>query len=237
VKATQNQLQDLLELSAIDQSMTRTRAELDSLVKTPKYVELQQSLRATSADFISATNKIDGLKLELSRLESDVDLVNKRMEKDQAALRTTSVVKDAQGLQAEIRTLERRRGELEDQELDLMQQLETADAELAAVAELRANTEQELKTVIEGLEKERLRLLSGIELANADRKQLADRLPEELVSLYQAKLKRGIAVGRLIHSECGACRMSVSATNLAEIIRQPIDEIVNCPDCGAILVR
>lgn len=237
MKASPNQLQDLLELSAIDKAIARSKVELEQLAKTPRYVELQQALRATSGDFIAATNTIDGIKLDIKRLEADVELVDKRMDKDQAALRTTSVVKDAQGLQQEIRTLERRKGELEDQELELMQQLETAEAALAEVSTLRTTTESELKTVIEGLEKEKVRLMSGIELSLGDRKQLVGRIPSELVGLYETKSKRAIAVGRLIHSECGACRMSISATNLADIIKQPSDVLVFCPDCQAILVR
>ena len=126
---------------------------------------------------------------------------------------------------------------MEDQELELMQQLETAEAALVEVSNLRTATESELKTVIEGLEKEKVRLMSGVELSLGDRKQLVGRLPGELVNLYETKSKRAIAVGRLIHSECGACRMSISATNLADIIKQPIDELVFCPDCQAILVR
>ncbi len=237
MKASPNQLQDLLELSAIDQSIARSKVEIEQLAKTPRYLELQAELRSTSADFVAANNAIDSIRLEIKRMEADVELVDKRMAKDQAALRTTSVVKDAQGLQQELRTLERRKQDLEDQELELMQSLETAEKDLAAVTAKRASTEAELKAVIETLEKERNRLVSGIELSKSSRTQLAERLPLELVNLYETKQKRAIGVGRLIHSECGACRMSISATNLAAIIKEPADELVFCPDCAAILVR
>jgi len=237
VKATQNQLQDLLELAAIDQQIVRTRSEIESLGKDARYQELQTKLRASSSDFVAATNDIDGLKLELKRVENDVELVRKREAKDQAALRTTSVVKDAQALQHELKTLERRRGELEDQELSLMQDLDTAQAALEAVTATRTAIEGELKEVIAALEQEQRRLVSGAELSVADRKRTADKVPADLLKLYETKAKRGPAIGRLIHSECGACRMSISATNLAEITKTPTDNLVFCPDCSAILVR
>lgn len=237
MKVTQNQLQDLLELAAVDHLITRTKSEIEALGKNPKYLELQASLRSTSADFIAANNAIDGLKLELERLEADVELVDKRVAKDEAALRTTSVVKDAQGLQQEMRTLERRKQELEDQELGLMESLDQAQAALAAVTSTRTETEAELKTVIAGLEQEQLRLVSGLQLAQNDRKQLAERIDADLLKTYTEKAKRGAAIGRLINSECGACRMSISATNLAAIIKTPSDELAYCPECAAILVR
>ena len=237
MKATQNQLQDLLELRAIDALMLKNRTEAENLARDSRYLKLQEDLKASSAEFIAANNRIDGLKLELERLKVDVDLVEKRIAKDQAGLRNTSVVKEAQGLQHELKTLERRKQELEDQELGIMEAMETAEKDLAAVKSSRAEIESELKSVIDELNREKARLVSGLELSAADRKRLAGGLPKELVELYENKRKRGIPIGRLVHSECGACRMSVSATNLALIIKAPADELVFCPDCNAILVR
>jgi len=237
VKVTENQLQDLLEISAIDQQVQRDRANLLALGEDPEYLGLQRQLRESSADLISASNRIDGLKLDLKRLETDVDLVAKREAKDQAALRTTSVVKDAQGLQQELKTLEKRRGELEEQQLQVMEQLEEASKQMSAVTKSRTETEEMLKVVISRLESAKTKVLSGIELSQATRKQLVQRVPQELLGLFDAKSKRGVAIGRLSNSQCGACRMSLSATALAEVARIPLGEIATCPDCGAILVR
>lgn len=237
MKATPNQLQDLLELNALDRQILKTRSEVENLGKDARYVKLQDELKASSSDFIAANNRIDGLKLELERLKVDVELVNKRIAKDQASLRTTSVVKDAQGLQHELKTLERRQGELEEQELAIMEQQEEAYASLSTVVSARTEIESSLKAVIEELNKSKAKLVSGLELSTNSRTQLTQRLPAELVEHYEVKRKRGIPIGRLLHSECGACRMSVSATNLATLLAAPVDELVYCPDCSAILVR
>lgn len=237
MKVTENQLQDLLEISAIDQQVQRDRATLLSLGEDPEYLVLQRQLRDSSADLISASNRIDGLKLDLKRLETDVELVAKREAKDQAALRTTSVVKDAQGLQQELKTLEKRRGELEEQQLQIMEQLEEANAQMSLVTKARTETEELLKVVIARLESAKTKLISGMDLSQATRKQLVERLPEDLINLFDAKSRRGIAIGRLTNSQCGACRMGLSATALAEVGRIPLGEIATCPDCGAILVR
>ncbi|MDE2409149.1 MAG: hypothetical protein KGL72_02455, partial [Actinomycetales bacterium] len=179
MNATPNQLQDLLELNALDQLILKSRTEAEQLGQDETYVKLQADFKATSGDFVAANNVIDGLKLDLKRLESDVELVDKRMAKDVASLRTTSVVKDAQGLQHEIKTLERRKQELEDQELEIMEGLEHANRNLADITARRSGIESELRTVIESLNREKARLVSGIELAQADRKQLVGRLPAD----------------------------------------------------------
>jgi uncharacterized protein len=58
-----------------------------------------------------------------------------------------------------------------------------------------------------------------------------------LLEIYEKKSLRGVAVGRLLNRECGACRMTIGATALAEIASTPRDELATCPDCQAILVR
>lgn len=237
MKVTQNQLQDLLELNAVDRQIHLTKLEISALGKDEDYLGLQAALRGSSADFIAANNRIESIKLEIARLQSDLDVVLKRISKDEQAMRTTSVVKDAQGLQQELRTLERRRSELEDHQLGLMTELDEAEAALSAIQESRTETELKLKGVIAKLEQQQAKLVSGLDLNTASRRQLAARVPEGLLGEYEQRKTKGTPVGRLVNSECGACRMSISATSIAELLRSPSDALVSCPECGAILVR
>jgi hypothetical protein len=71
----------------------------------------------------------------------------------------------------------------------------------------------------------------------AKRKLLVATLDPELAQAYQRKSERGVAVGKLVARECGACRLSITATNLEEIMALPADEVAECPNCQAYLVR
>ncbi len=82
-----------------------------------------------------------------------------------------------------------------------------------------------------------MKLRSGIDLLVQQRAQEVARTDAELLELYEKKASRGVAVGRLLNRECGACRMTIGATALAEISAMPQDDIATCPDCQAILVR
>jgi len=237
MKVNQTQLENLLELAATDLLILRSKNAIEELKRNPEHSEISQRLRASSASFLEANNKVETLQLELRRLETDVDLVEKRIAKDNASLRETSVVKNAQGIQHELKTLAKRKAELEDQELAIMEALGEAENEVAAASADRKLIEDELAAKTAELEAEFRKIASGLELTNSDRKQLADRIPAELLDVYVAKSKRGVPIGRLSHRECGACRISIGATALAEIMAKPADEIVTCPDCGAILVR
>lgn len=237
MKVNQTQLENLLELAATDLLILRSKNAIEELKRNPEHSEIASRLRASSAAFLEANNKVETLQLELRRLETDVELVEKRIAKDNASLRETSVVKNAQGIQHELKTLAKRKSELEDQELAIMEALGEAEAEVAAAAADRKLIEDELAAKTAELETEYRKIASGLELTVADRKQLADRVPTELLEIYTTKAKRGVPVGRLSNRECGACRISIGATGIAELTSKPADEMVTCPDCGAILVR
>ena len=66
---------------------------------------------------------------------------------------------------------------------------------------------------------------------------LVAELDSEIATAYERKASRGVAVGRLVGRECGACRLSITATNLDEILALPVDEVAECPNCQAFLVR
>lgn len=237
MKVSQNQLQDLLELTVTDQVITRTKNEVDGLRNSPVLAQLQVELRASSTKYIEANNKTDGLKLELKRVETDLATVEQRIKRDNTTLHSTGSARDAMAIQSELKSLNKRKSDLEEISLELMDQLAIAQAELENHVRDRAQIEERLRAETETLQATAAKLISGLTLRSADRAQLASRLSSELFELYAAKAKRGVPVGRLTHRECGACNMTITAAALQELLNSPSDELISCPECGAILVR
>ncbi len=66
---------------------------------------------------------------------------------------------------------------------------------------------------------------------------LKSKLAPELIELFDKKIQRGAAVGRLTGSSCSACNMNLNSTAMAEISRVPLDELASCSECSAMLVR
>jgi uncharacterized protein len=118
-----------------------------------------------------------------------------------------------------------------------MEKKEQCELDLTAITSEKQSIDQELSALEDANEQEVLKLRSGLELSGSKRNQLASRIDPELIQLYESKAKRGIAAARLLNRECGACRMTIGATALAEIVAMPADEIATCPDCQAILIR
>ena len=98
--------------------------------------------QAQSAELTTLLGVRDDARAELARLESDVALVDARAARDTERLAATSNVKEAQGLEHELVSLAKRKSDLEDAELVIMERLETAEAAVAqqeaAIAEINA---------------------------------------------------------------------------------------------------
>lgn len=237
MKASQNQQSDLLVLGALDQEIIRTKNAIRELAEQNSVSELRVKQREVASALIDSRNALDSVQLELKRAETDLALVDSRIAKDDERLSRTSSAKDAQGIAHELEALKKRKNDLEDLELAVMQKNEDLQKhfETATLEKLKLDSEiQKLESTIEA---ELLKLQSGLGLQETKRTQQAQNLPADLLDLYEKKSARSIAVGRLLNRECGACRMTIGATSLAEIEVLPSDEIAICPECQAILVR
>jgi len=105
----------------------------------------------------------------------------------------------------------------------LRQEKQAADETLAAV-QGRISTElSDLESQAEKVQTERKSAIAGID--------------KELAAAYERKYSRGVAVGRLTGRDCGACRLSITATSFEELMALPAEEIAECPNCQAFLVR
>lgn len=237
MKASESQQADLLSLSNLDLEITRTRVAIAALTSGEAFAALLQSQRDAAASLIESRNQLDSVELELSRAEADLKLVEQRIDKDNQRLNQTSSSKDAQGIQAELETLKKRKSDLEDFELSILERKEQAEAAYQVIIHDKKLIDDELATKESENEAQIIKLRSGLDLLTQQRNQQASRIQSDLLELYEKKSSRGLAIGRLVNRECGACRITIGATALAEISGLARDEVATCPDCQAILVR
>jgi predicted nucleic acid-binding Zn-ribbon protein len=237
VKANLQDQKRLLELVDLDLSLVRNAGDRSKLLSATAISEASEKALALSDRLIDARNRVGDLELELKRSENDLELVENRIAKDNQRLTSTTSAKDAQGIEHELTTLAKRKSELEDAELGIMEVLETVRAELSEAENAKAAAEQELAALRSALDTNTSALDSARAELSSKRSALVGLIEPELAVSYQRKADRNVAVGKLVGRECGACRLSITATNLEEILALPADEIAECPNCQAYLVR
>lgn len=237
MKVNSNQQADLLGLGALDQDISRAKAAINDLASGKSLINLRDQQRQLASALIDARNALDSVELELARAEADLGLVEQRIAKDTQRLSQTSSAKDAQGITHELEALAKRKSDLEDLELAIMERKDELKTAFDAVAGQKEQLDQSLTGQESQIETELMKLRSGLDLQTQARAKQAALLPSELVELYEKKASRSVAVGRLMNRECGACRITIGATALAEITALPADEFATCPECQAFLVR
>ncbi len=237
MKANPEDQKRLLELVQLDLDLVKIAGEKAKLLAASEIQIASEKALALSDQLIDARNKAGALELELKRSETDLELVENRIAKDNQRLTTTSSAKDAQGIEHELATLAKRKSELEDAELGILDELDQVRAELNAAESAKTAAEDELAALRAALTSRTADLDSKRAELMANRVALVELIDPELVAAYQQKADRTVAVGRLTGRECGACRISITATNLEEILALPADEITECPNCHAYLVR
>ena len=237
MKANLQDQKRLLELVELDLNLVKNASEKTKLLAATDIQIASEKALALSDQLIDARNKVGDLELELKRSENDLELVENRINKDNQRLSTTSSSKDAQGIEHELITLAKRKSELEDTELGIMDELDKVRAELIAAEKAKSEAESELNSLRSALSSNASTLDSQRAELTAKRVALVGLIDPELAVAYQKKADRAVAVGRLTGRECGACRISITATNLEEIVALPADEISECPNCQAYLVR
>jgi predicted nucleic acid-binding Zn-ribbon protein len=132
VKADHFEQQKLLELAAEDVALTQLAHRRRTLPEVAAVEAAVEAERTFAADVVRAQTEVNDLGREVKRMEADVETVRQREAKDQRLLDSGSVSpKEMTNLQHELDSLKRRQSDLEDQELELMERLEEAEATLA----------------------------------------------------------------------------------------------------------
>jgi uncharacterized protein len=240
VKADPQDQRRLLDLQAIDTALAQLAHRRRTLPEHAELDALARELSALEDERVRAQVAVDDLDRDIARIEKDVDQVRARKDRDQARLTMGSgPARELEALQHEMASLTRRQTELEDSELELMEQRETAQEALDAVegrlAQARSRREE--------TEARRATLLAEItrdeEFRTGARSPLAADLPGDLIALYD-KIREssgGLGAALLKAGRCGGCRLELYGADLARIKAAAPDEVVRCEECRRILVR
>lgn len=237
MKASPADQRRLLDLAELDTAIARADHARRNPAQAARVQELIAQRQAQAAELSRLLGERDDARAELKRLESDVAIVEARAARDAERLATTSNPKDAQGLEHEIASLAKRKSDLEDAELAIMERLEEADAAVAAQEALIATTNDEGARLSAEGKAAVAEATSQHEQAARDRAAVAQSIASDLLAQYERISARGVGAGLLTRRTCGGCHMVLAGSDLRTLAEAADDDVVACPECGCILVR
>lgn len=239
--ATSENLHVLLEVQEKDSQILAANHEIKELPERKeieatqrKMLELDQALKAKESE-VHENNRIQ------KRLEDEVATVEERIENQKRKLYGGEVIaiKELQALEMDIDSLKERQIAIEDQIIEVMELNEPIQNEIQNLStqqeENKENEANLFKVLQEAIKKIELRINQiKVEIVH-----LTNDLPNELISEYESLRSRTghVGIARLVNRTCNGCNLELPAVEVDRIKKLSEDSIINCEECGCILVR
>jgi predicted nucleic acid-binding Zn-ribbon protein len=238
LKASPDDQKLLLDLQALDTKLGQLEHRAKSLPQHAALTELDAELATLRTTALERTGTREDIALELKRLESDVGVVEARIARDAERLQNTSSVKDVAALEQELVALRKRRDDLEEIELTVMERLEEAEAALAETAEAIAGIEERRTAIVAERDAALAELTSERTHTLANRQTVEAKVPADLLALYTKQRDRyGFGASLLQYGVSSVNGVKLLENELQEIRSAAPDDVIICPSSDAILVR
>jgi predicted nucleic acid-binding Zn-ribbon protein len=164
--------------------------------------------------------------------------VDARIARDTERLQASSSVKDVAALEQELAALAKRKSDLEDIELAVMEvndekerALNDSRGALADLDERIAEATSAREAALGDVDTER-------QHAEANRSTIAAKIPAELLDLYEKQRSRyGVGASLLQGGVSLAAGVALNASDMAAVRAASAYDVLICPESSAILVR
>jgi uncharacterized protein len=238
LKASPDDQALLLDLQALDTKLTQLDHKAKSLPQHAALASIDGELQAIGVTALERRGVREDAAIELKRLESDVEVVEARITRDTERLEASSSVKDVAALEQELVALRKRRDDLEEIELGVMERLEEAEAALSETTDASALVEASRASLVAERDAALAEIANERTHTTANRATVAGKVPADLLALYTKQRDRyGFGASLLQYGVSSANGVKLLENDLQAIRAAAPDDVIICPSSDAILVR
>jgi len=201
-----------------------------------KISSLDQQLEVSARNVEDDQTAITDYNKQYRAYESDLQLNLNKIKKSEEKLRSVKTNKEYQSSLKEIDDLKAVRSKLEDEMLEFLEKIETAEKALQdqrqQYKQLVEETNQRKASMLQDAEKIKTRLAE----MEADRNAVAAGLATDFMALYmrvKAKQADGVAIAEVKNAVCLGCNMNIPPQIYNELQRR--DSLKYCPSCERII--
>ncbi len=230
----------LMDLNRVDTTLIQLSHRRRSLPEHREVLRLQGELATLEDELTAAETAVSDAELEQSRLEDELTPVRDRRARDQQRIDSGEVTnaKALHGLVEEAAHLDRRIGELEDTQLEAMERLEEASAARDEVKARHTDLDTRLGEAVEARTRVAREIETDAKAQLAERARIVKDLPADLYALYEKRRQHvGTGAALLVARRCEGCGLALNAADLRRYSAAAPDDVLQCAECGRILVR
>lgn len=230
----------LLDVQALDTQLAKVAHARRSHPTLAVLTELGGRAEDLRRSGVLAGSVVKDIQRAVNKAEADVEQVRERAKRDQGRLDAGAFnAKDSVAVLAELESLARRQSVLEDAEIEIMEQLETAEGELGAIKEQLEALDADVARVTAERDAAFAELDAQHETLTRQRAVAADGIDAALLALYEKvrTANSGLAVLSLRGSRTEPLHLDLSLSEVSDIKAAGPDQIVRSEEDGYILVR
>lgn len=231
-------LVQLLELQKIDATIDRLEARRRNLPEQARLDALQERMVALEKSVAEQQAVVDEVAGRQHKLDGEIEMLSAKIASEEQKLYSGAVAsaRELAAFQAEIESLKRRRTNVEDADLEIMEESEEAQKKLEGLKE----EEAELRAAVAEAAADKDRASSELEEqlrgANEERGTWVPRFDPELLRFYDdlRVARGGVAIAALSDGACQGCHMRLPAQEYERV--RHAEGLIYCDECRRILV-
>ena len=213
----------------------------EQLPERARLVDARANQTATAAE----NEELDLKRLDMlqrqHRIEGEVTAIETRLAELDGKLYGGAITtaRGASTLQEEIEHLRRRQDDLESDVLELMEALEPVDERLAELAGLGIQQDGSIAEALSDLNSAEAAVTDELDQSAARRETAVAQLDVEVLGRYEtnrAAFGSSTAV-RFAGSDCKGCPLTMPAVEADRVRALPSGTLVDCSECGRLVVR
>lgn len=229
-----SQLTEIRTLQDIDDEVSNLSGTLEEVQRR---LLGSDDVNAARVAYSAADAELSEVRKLQRRIDGEIEGLTARITPEETRLYDGSVrnPKELASIQHEVELLKAQRSKLEDELLEVLARLETAEKANSTTQQALINAEGRWEGERDRFTKEAAALSARLTSAQAKRMAQQSKIPGQTLSVYEDVRRRrgGVAVSRVAGGNCGGCRVSIP-----EAVRKRAfapDKLAQCPNCERIL--
>ncbi len=231
----------LLEVQEHDTAVDRLRHQRGRLPERADLAALLKRGAELDARLAGTRARLEAVEERQATSESEAGLIAQRIRDIEKRMYSgeVSATRDLLAMTAEIAALKDRCSSVEDVALAAMEEAEPLEEAIAAMEGEKSAMALEADGLRSAIAEAEAEIDAHVGAEEERRREAAGQVPADLLQTYE-KLRSGlggIGAARLVGTSCSGCHLTLPASEVARLKREPPDALILCDQCGRILVR
>lgn len=233
ISITKQQLDLLIALQENEQQAARLQAELNRMPE--KKAGMDAGLKAYEQDIQARQERVDALRKDYRARENELELNQSRIKKRRTQLNSVKTNKEYQSLLKEIDEIRAVNSRLEDASLECLDNIETAEKELAEKKQAYTDNKEQIEKEKNSLDEAARELEDKIRNLTLESEHIVEKLDSSLVRQYRQIRDRcgGLGLVPVENAVCKGCHLNIPPQLYNELHRG--NELKMCPHCHRLV--